>query len=200
MKFILIFSFLLTSALLASSRREARKVETAGPAVIEFPEPSSQNKLDKNALRSYRHLHRQGLRAFHQKEYQEGLQCFGLALQANPRSGDLILDYALFSLLTPGTEGRNLTLSKNLLRQLKKAHLLKDPRFHLSQAILNWLEGQDEQAKFNLNHLKSTIYDEARALFEVHIKLEARAINSKWAEMVIPIRLSPIEKRKKRSS
>jgi hypothetical protein len=191
---------LLTSLLEASSRRASREDEPSGPAVIEFSEPTQKVGLDKNSLRSYRHLHRQGLRAFHQKKYQEGLQCFGLALQNNPRSSDLILDYALFNLLVPDQKGRNITLAKNLLDQLKTPRQLKDPRFFLSRAILNWLEGQDQQAKFNLSNLNSTPYNDSAHLFELHLDLKARTINTLWAETIIPIRLSPLEKRANRSN
>lgn len=200
MRLLILFSVLLSFSLEASSRRESRNSDEQGFAVIEFPEVQPKATLEKNALRNYRHLHRQGLKAFHQKKYQEGLQCFGLALKNNARSGDLKLDYALFSLVIPNSEGRNVTLAKNLLEQIESEQDLQDPRYFLSRAIINWLEGQDEQAKFNLSHIKSTPYEEVSRLFQLHVALKSRVINPRWAELVIPMRLSPLEKRKKRSS
>jgi len=202
MKLPLIIALLGLCTLEASSRRDSRQDQdqALGPAIIEFPDTLSEVALDKNALRSYRHLHRQGLLAFHQKRYNEALQCFGLALEHNPRSIDLSLDYALFCLLIPDSEGRNLTLAKNLLEQIARPEARKDPRFYLTQAILSWLEGQDQQAMFNLSHLKKTPYEPVSDLFELHLQLGARTINPLWAERVIPIRLSPMEKREIRSN
>lgn len=198
MKFILPALLLLLFPLESQelSRRELRK-ETWKPAPP--PEPQKGPRPPEyTVLESSRQLHREGLRNFHLGRFTDAMNCFALALEANPRSGDLILNYAFVSTCTPLMEGQSIPRAKALLKQLTRKENLKSDRYHLVDALIAWFENREDHALEQLEKVEAHhLVDPAQRLAR-HIRQGGFLVNHAWAKRVVPLRPGPREKRASR--
>jgi tetratricopeptide (TPR) repeat protein len=198
-------SILASAALIAlalpqaqASRRDDRNKEVVSESAIQFNVTPPPEKPEYHILQDSLTLHREALQSFQLSEYQHARTCFSLGLKASPNASDLILNYALFSMVVPWTEGQSLKRAEGLLSQIKKDNIRKTARYHLARGILLWLKGESDSAITILKKVEHPYFTKVTQDLILHLNAGGELVNPFWAKKLLPERLDPRSKREKR--
>ncbi len=194
-KNITLISALFCSQIVGASRKASRHQEATPSWSMSFEEPKQTHHPEYHILQGSGALHREALSAFQNEEYQHSRSCFSLALKASPNSTDILLNYALFSMIAPWSEGQSLNRAAGLLKQVKQKD---NPRLSLAQGTLLWLQGKHEEAIAHLNLVEHPYFDRPAIELLNHIKKGSTLTYPSWSKSLLRARLDPREKRESR--
>ena len=192
---IALISVLLCSQISGANRRESRRQEPSTSWSMSFDKPKQNHHPQYHVLQGSSALHREALSAFQNEDYQHSRSCFSLALKASPNSTDILLNYALFSMIAPWSEGQSLNRAAGLLKQVKQKH---NPRLSLAQGTLLWLQGKHEEAAAHLALVEHPYYNKPAIELLNHIKKGSTLTYPSWSKSLLRARLDPREKRDSR--
>lgn len=179
-----------------ASRKESRNHEPSSSWSMSFDSSTSTHQPEYHILQGSSALHREALSAFQHEEYQHARSCFSLALKASPNSEDIILNYALFSMVAPWSEGQSLNRANGLLKQVKQRR--KNHRLSLAEGTMLWLQGKHDEAIGHLRLVKHPYFTRPATELLNHIQKGAKLAYPRWSKSLLRARLDPREKRESR--
>lgn len=195
---ILGLALILSSAFSVEAGRRNPSPSENPAAIIYFKEKNNTKPIAYDVLQASRSLHREALYAFHQGQYEHARTCFSLALKASPKSEDLMLNYALFSMVVPWMEGRSLTRAQGLIEQVQSPRFQNDPRYALSQEIYHWLSQKEPVNTQRLQNIRHPYYGKVSKGFLQHLQNRGELVPLALAKKCLPLRTASRDKRSRR--
>ena len=183
---------------LEAGRRNPTEAAPSNAAIIYFSQEEKPVSVEYDVLQPSVGLHREALMAFHHEKYEHARACFSLGLKASPRSADLILNYALFSMVVPWMDGQSLTRAEGLLQLIEKEKDLQDPRYIIAKTLMGWLTSPQNANVQDLEAIDHPYFMKIASALKQQILSGQDIIDANWSKHLLPIRYAPREKRERR--
>lgn len=198
MKPVIFLSFICLCVLSLEARdRKRPSDDNLKPTKITFVEYGDPY-VEYTVMSKSRELQRQALLAFKLQEFDDSESCYSLAFKESPQSKDIVVEYIFCSLLVPITsKAYSLTRAEKLLQHLENLEDHESERYFLAKALVMNAKGDKMGAMGILSEQKFDKFKEASEEIKLSL-MENRAFHLNLLEKLLPIRLSPKEKRSNR--
>jgi cellulose biosynthesis protein BcsQ len=162
--------------------------------LVEYGDPI----VEYTVMGKSRELQRQALLAFKLQQFEDSESCYSLAFKESPGSKDIVVEYIFCSLLVPITsKAYSLARAEKLMQHLENLEDYETDRYFIAKALIENAQGNKSRAIEILSEKKFGIYADVSK--EINSSLmNDRAFHVDLLEKLLPIRLSPREKRSNR--